>query len=147
MFAGNNARDKRTVVSPASGGRGTFSVLGADVVVTGSVRASADLHIQGRIEGDVIGGTVIQGAESHITGTLTAEVARLAGAVEGVVRVRTLTIEPGARITGDVEYETITIENGGSVDGRLKHVDALDASAPATAIATVSLAASNERAA
>ncbi|HVJ01602.1 MAG TPA: polymer-forming cytoskeletal protein [Sphingomonas sp.] len=147
MIGSRNERAKRPVVSPASGGRGAFSVLGADVVVTGSVTATADLHIQGRVEGDVIGGSVTQGAESHIVGTLTAQVARLAGSIEGVVRVKALTIEPSARISGDVEYESITIENGGSIDGRLKHVETLDTSAHPTPVATVSLAASNERAA
>ena len=31
----------------------TFSVFGADTRITGDVSASADLHIDGRVEGDV----------------------------------------------------------------------------------------------
>lgn len=125
----NRGRDDRPAMPPApppqsSGNskRGMFSVLGPDMIVTGNVTATADLHIDGRVEGDVHCGTLAQGAESQIFGSVTAEAARIAGAIEGGVRVKQLTVERTARITGDVEYENITIENGGNIDGRLKHM-------------------------
>jgi len=109
--------------SPSSGGkRGMFSVLGADVVVTGNIAATADLHIDGRVEGDVSCGALVQGTESKISGNLYAETARIAGTIDGTVSVRQLLVERTARINGDVEYESITIENGASIDGRLKHI-------------------------
>ena len=135
VFGGSNNRGGRDLGSslpPApqpqsqNGKRGMFSVLGADVVITGNIAATADLHIDGRVDGDVNCGSLVQGTESRIHGAVKAETARLAGAIEGSVSVRQLTIERAARITGDVEYETIAIENGASIDGRLKHV-AVDA--------------------
>ena len=136
MFNNNRGRGGRSVPASAQhqtngGKRGMFSVLGPDVVVTGNVSASADLHIDGRVEGDVGCGNLVQGADSQIFGSVTAQTARLAGAVEGTVRVRQLTIERSARISGDVEYETITIENGGHIDGRLKHIGAAQANGTA----------------
>jgi cytoskeletal protein CcmA (bactofilin family) len=118
----NKSRDVRT---PASGqsnarGRGMFSVIGPDMAVTGDVRATADLHIDGGIEGDIHCANLVQGADSRIVGGVTAETARIAGSIEGTVRVKHLIVESSARIIGDVEYEDITIENGGHVDGRLK---------------------------
>lgn len=133
-----NRREERPAMPPAppppqggGRGRGMFSVLGPDMVVTGNVTATSDLHVDGRIEGDVNCATLAQGAESQIFGSVTAETARLAGAIEGMVRVRQLTIERSARITGDVEYENITIENGGHIDGRLKHMGTTDTAAAA----------------
>ena len=124
----NNGREKGgngtspTPQPQVSGGkRGMFSVIGPDVTITGSIAATADLHIDGHVDGDVNCGNLVQGNESHIKGAVRAETARLAGVIEGGVCVRTLTIERAARITGDVEYETIAIENGASIDGRLKH--------------------------
>jgi cytoskeletal protein CcmA (bactofilin family) len=142
MFNNNNnrGRDERPAMPPAppaqSGNanskRGMFSVIGPDVIVTGNVTATADLHIDGRVEGDVHCGSLAQGADSQIFGNVTAEAARIAGAVEGTVRVKQLTVERSARITGDVEYENITIENGGNIDGRLKHMSQVS-TAPAAA--------------
>lgn len=127
MF-GNKTRDERPVMAASNGGgngrRGMFSVIGPDVVISGNVNASAELHVEGRIEGDVDCAGLIQGAESHIVGGVTAETARIAGAIEGTVRVRQLTVERSARITGDVEYENITIENGGHIDGRMRRIGA-----------------------
>lgn len=127
MF-GNKTRDDRAAMPLANGNnggrRGMFSVIGADVVISGSIKASAELHVEGRIEGDVDCAGLIQGAESHIVGGVTAETARIAGAIEGAVRVRQLTVERTARITGDVEYENITIENGGHIDGRMRRIGA-----------------------
>jgi cytoskeletal protein CcmA (bactofilin family) len=131
MFNNNRSgRDERPAMPPAppqqsgsgSNKRAMFSVIGPDVVITGNVTATADLHIDGRVEGDVRCGTLAQGAESQVFGSVTAEAARIAGAIEGAVRVKQLTVERSARITGDVEYENITIENGGNIDGRLKHM-------------------------
>ncbi|MBX9859580.1 MAG: polymer-forming cytoskeletal protein [Sphingomonas sp.] len=128
MFNNKTGRDAGSTPTPpvppsvaANGKRGMFSVLGADVTVTGNIRASADLHIDGQVAGDVDASNVVQGAESHITGNVRAETARLTGTIDGKVVVRHLVIERTARITGDIDYETITIENGAALDGHLRH--------------------------
>jgi cytoskeletal protein CcmA (bactofilin family) len=142
MFNGGNKRGRDTdathslTSSLAGGKRGMFSVLGPDVVITGNIAATADLHIDGRVDGDVDCASLVQGTESRITGSVKAETARLAGSIEGSVSVRQLIVERAARITGDVQYETISIENGASIDGRMKHISAdsalraLDRTAP-----------------
>lgn len=128
MFGSKTREDRPagavTNGGPGSGRRGMFSVVGPDVVIAGNITANAELHVEGRIEGDVDCAGLIQGAESHIVGGITAETARIAGAIEGAVRVRQLTVERTARITGDVEYENITIENGGHIDGRMRRIGA-----------------------
>lgn len=112
---------------PPQGGnakRGQFSVISADVVITGDITASADLHIDGRVEGDVRCATLIQGQDSRISGAVVAESARIGGAISGSVAVRALTVERSARIVGNVHYESISIDIGASIDGHLKHVTA-----------------------
>ncbi len=125
MFNSSGRRDAATTTGPlpvATGGasRG-FSVLGSDVVITGNITATADLHIDGRIEGDVACGALVQGSESIVIGGVTAESARIAGTIEGKVAVRQLQIESSARISGDVEYEAVTIASGARVEGNLRH--------------------------
>ena len=99
----------------------TFSILGSDVVVTGNISATVDLHIDGRIEGDLACANLVQGAESLIKGAIVAESAKLAGTVDGSITARDLTIQSTARINGDVTYENLVIEPGGQVDGRFTH--------------------------
>lgn len=99
----------------------TFSILGADVVVTGNLAASVDLHVDGKIEGDLTCANLVQGQDSVIKGAIVAESAKLAGTVEGSISARDLTIHATARITGDVTYDNLTIEQGSKVDGRFSH--------------------------
>ncbi|TPE61390.1 polymer-forming cytoskeletal protein [Sandaracinobacter neustonicus] len=100
---------------------GSFSVLGADVTVTGNISAGVDLHLDGRVDGDVSCASLVQGAGSVIRGAVTADSARLAGTVDGSINAKELVIQASARITGDVTYEKLTIEPGGQVDGRFTH--------------------------
>lgn len=99
----------------------TFSVLGGDVIVTGNISASVDLHIDGRVEGDIACASLVQGQDSLIKGAVVAETAKLAGTVEGSIVARDLTIQSSARIMGDVTYENLIIEQGSQVEGRFSH--------------------------
>jgi cytoskeletal protein CcmA (bactofilin family) len=99
----------------------TFSIIGADVVIVGNVSATVDIHIDGRVEGDLACANLVQGQESLIKGAIVAETAKLSGTVEGSIVARDLIIQASARITGDVTYENLTIEQGSQVDGRFTH--------------------------
>lgn len=120
MFSKKPADTPRILsVSPMAGS--TFSVLGADMAIKGDVTATADLHIDGRIEGDVNCTALVQGEHSEIIGSITAETARLAGIVRGSIVAGQLVILRNARIHGDVHYDALTIEQGAQVDGRFAH--------------------------
>lgn len=99
-------------------GHSTFSVFGPDIRITGDVAAAADLHIDGKVQGDVTCTALVQGESGEIVGAVTAESARLSGTVRGTIQVRELVVLKTARIHGDVHYDTLTIEQGAQVDGR-----------------------------
>ena len=96
----------------------TFSVIGTDVSIKGNIEASADLHVDGKVEGDITCASLVQGDQSRIEGVITAETARLSGTVKGTISVRQLVVLKTARIEGDVHYDALTIEHGASVEGR-----------------------------
>ena len=104
------------VAKPMAGS--TFSVLGSDLAIKGDITASADLHIDGRVEGDVSCTSLVQGESSEIVGAIKAETARLSGTVRGTISARELVVLKTARIHGDVHYDALTIEQGAQVDGR-----------------------------
>jgi len=115
----DSTQQQQTNPQGASMNGSTFSVLGADTLVKGNVTASIDLHLDGRIEGDVTCASLVQGESSEIVGAITADTARLHGRVRGTVTVSALIIGKSARIEGDVHYETLSIEQGAQVEGRL----------------------------
>ena len=117
------------MVSPV--GSSTFSVIGADVVIRGNIEAAADLHIDGRVIGDIACASLVMGETSSVEGEIVAESARISGAVSGTVRVRDLVVLRGAKVEGDVSYETISIEQGAFVNGRFAPRSAGSASSAA----------------
>lgn len=96
-------------------------MIASDVEITGNVAARVDLHIDGKINGDVACGSLVQGEASVITGKVTAQTARLSGRVDGSIEAAELVIEASARISGDVIYENLSIAPGGQVEGKFKH--------------------------
>lgn len=99
----------------------TFSIIAADVEIVGNLSARVDLHIDGKVQGDVTCGNLVQGEGSIIAGKITAESAKLSGHVEGSIEANDLVIEATARIMGDVVYSNLTIAPGGQIDGKFRH--------------------------
>lgn len=99
----------------------TFSMLGPDIAISGDLSATADLHLDGRIDGDICCAALIQGEGSEVAGMVVAESARVAGKIKGSITAGTLTILKTARIEGDVTYGALTIEEGAQVEGKFSH--------------------------
>ncbi|MCJ2183622.1 polymer-forming cytoskeletal protein [Novosphingobium sp. 1949] len=97
----------------------TFSMLGADTVITGNIEATVDLHIDGTITGDIACSSLVQGKDSAITGAIRAESVRIAGSVRGTIAARDVVILSSATIEGDVAYDSLTVEQGARIEGRL----------------------------
>ncbi|HEX5182739.1 MAG TPA: polymer-forming cytoskeletal protein [Allosphingosinicella sp.] len=106
---------------PVSSSRGArFSFVGPEMTITGNIATEGDLHVDGKIQGDVCCGTLTLGESGEVRGNIVAGEARLGGLVDGAVEAATVTLDPSARITGDILYETLSISGGADVEGRFK---------------------------
>ncbi len=101
-------------------GKNPMSMIGADIVVTGNIEAQVDLHIEGRVQGDVRCATLILGESSVVNGSIYADRVRVSGTVEGAVETKDLAVEATARVVGDVTYERLRVANGGVVEGQMR---------------------------
>ena len=100
--------------------RGQMSVIGADITITGNIEASVDLHIEGRVNGDVRCATLILGESSSVTGKIFADRVRVSGAVDGAIETKDLAVEATARVTGDIAYDRLRVANGGILEGQMR---------------------------
>lgn len=108
-----------------------MSVIGHGIVVTGNIEAEVDLHIEGRVQGDVRCATLILGDRGMVTGNVFAQRVRVSGVVEGGIETVDLAIEAAARVKGDVTYSRLRIANGGIVAGTMIHKPLEEGAAPA----------------
>ena len=119
MFSRSSRPPSSALRKPASTADGApFSIIGADVVISGNIYASVDLHIDGRIEGDITCAGLVQGRNSAIVGHVRAKSVRLAGLIDGSIDAGELIVESNGRVTGDVHYDSISIAPGAEIDGR-----------------------------
>ena len=119
MFSSSKGKGPAAARQGGRSGAGGLSFISPDVVVSGDLTTESQIHIDGRIEGNVTCATLIQGKGGTIAGNIVAESACIAGLVDGTVNARLVTLEPSARVTGDVTYETLSIAAGAAIDGRL----------------------------
>src|SRR3954464_2573934 len=106
MFSSKQAN---AAARPVRNGAQPMSIIGSEVIISGDLATDAQLHVDGRIDGNVRCAQLIQGADGIISGNIVADEARLAGTVEGTVSAATIAIEATARILGDIAYDTIAI--------------------------------------
>jgi cytoskeletal protein CcmA (bactofilin family) len=121
MFSKKQAVSPQPLKNPARSsmtGSPGFSILGSDTAIMGDITAATDLHIDGKVEGDVTCIGLVQGEHSEIVGSVNVQNAKLAGIVRGTIDAIELVVLRTAQIHGDVHYESLTIEPGAQIDGR-----------------------------
>lgn len=119
MFQGGKKSAPAPVRQSSKNGTAGLSFIGPDVLVSGDLTTTSQIHIDGRVDGDVRCDSLIMGEGGTVAGHIIADDTRIAGLVDGTVNARIVTLEPTAKVTGDVTYETLSIAAGASIDGRL----------------------------
>lgn len=100
------------------------SLIARGTVIRGDLRFSGALHLDGRIEGVVLGegdGAVFTLSEhGEVHGEIRVPQAVINGHVTGDVHVSArLELAPQARIDGDLRYHTLEMAAGAQVNGRI----------------------------
>ena len=96
------------------------SVLSTDLTITGNVRSSGDIQIEGTIEGDVRAHTLIVGETATVKGEVVADDVVVHGRVIGRLRGLKVRLSTSARVEGDIVHKTIAIESGAHFEGSVQ---------------------------
>jgi cytoskeletal protein CcmA (bactofilin family) len=104
----------------------TYTVIHADLVITGDLRTDGHIEVNGRIEGTSNSRSILVREDGWIEGTILADIAEIRGTVVGAVRATTVIIGSNARVHGSIFHNSLTIEPGAQLEGRRPwrpHVD------------------------
>ena len=96
------------------------SVLSSDLTITGNVRSSGDIQIEGVVEGDVRAQTLIVGEGATVKGEVVADEVIVHGRVVGRLRGLKVRLSTSARCEGDIVHKTIAIESGAHFEGSVQ---------------------------
>ncbi|HKB96377.1 MAG TPA: polymer-forming cytoskeletal protein [Rhizomicrobium sp.] len=116
-----------TPVSPAPAKRARAlsapSIISADMAISGSLRSTGDIQIDGRMEGDVHSIGLVIGDKAEIHGEVFAEEVTVRGKVVGRIRARKVLLATTSHVEGDILHEALAIETGAFFEGNCRHSD------------------------
>jgi cytoskeletal protein CcmA (bactofilin family) len=104
----------------APAGKG-YSLLDAQLSVTGDLETSGSLRIEGKLDGSVLSAdSVVVGVGSTISGDIHAREVVVGGTITGNVHAsERVELQATAVVTGDVHTGSILVQEGGVVNGRV----------------------------
>jgi len=99
------------------------SVLSSDLTITGNVKTSGDIQVEGTIEGDIRAHLLTVGEGATIRGECVADDVVVNGRIVGRVRGLKVRLTSTARVEGDIIHKTIAIESGAHFEGSVQRQD------------------------
>ena len=99
------------------------SVLSSDLHVTGNMKTTGDIQVEGTVEGDIRAHLLTIGESATIKGEVTADDVVINGRIVGRVRGLKVRLTASARVEGDIIHKTIAIESGAHFEGSVQRQD------------------------
>ena len=99
------------------------SVLSSDLEITGNIKTTGDIQVEGKIDGDIRAHLLTVGEGATVKGEITADDVVVNGRVVGRVRGLKVRLTSSARVEGDVIHKTIAIESGAHFEGSVQRQD------------------------
>ena len=93
------------------------SIISYDTKIKGDIWGGDTIHIDGKIEGNIMCGEVIIGTRGYISGDIKAKSLSVYGTINGTIDVEELFVANNARVIGDACYNKIALEPGAYVEG------------------------------
>ena len=94
------------------------SILGSDLTVIGDIKTKGDVHIDGRVDGNITASGVIIGEKGTVIGKIIARSARIRGNVTGKIDATKIELTETASVKADLTQDQLIIANGAFFDGK-----------------------------
>ena len=99
------------------------STLATDLHITGNIKTTGDIQIEGQVDGDIRAHLLTVGEGATVKGEVMADDVVVNGRVIGRVRGLKVRLTSTARVEGDIIHKTIAIESGAHFEGSVQRQD------------------------
>lgn len=106
------------------------SIIGEDLTIVGNTSSTGEIHVQGKIQGDIHCATLIVGPSAEISGGVVAEDVTVQGRVMGSIRGERVSLQSSSHVEGDVFHKSLAIEQGAYFEGKSRRSENPVAEAP-----------------
>ena len=97
--------------------------MSQDLHVTGNIKTTGDIQVEGTVEGDIRAHLLTIGETATIKGEVIADDIVINGRIIGRVRGLKVRLTATARVEGDIIHKTIAIESGAHFEGSVQRQD------------------------
>ena len=96
------------------------SVIAADVEITGTIKSSGSVRLDGKLDGELnCTGDAVIGKSATVKGNLAVSSVTIEGTIQGnVVAKDRIEMKSSARVTGDIKSKRLSVEDGVTFIGR-----------------------------
>lgn len=101
--------------------------ISKDIVIAGNVSCEGELHIDGRIKGNVRSFAIILSDEARVEGDLIGDQIAVRGAVKGNIRGAEVRLLDGCNVVGNIIHEKLSVETGALFEGQIRRTDSAEA--------------------
>ena len=102
-------------------GKAVPSIISTDLVIVGTLTSTGDVHIDGRVDGDIRSGSATLGEKASFEGEIVAEEVTVRGRVKGTIRARKVSLASTSHVEGTVLHEALAVEVGAFFEGNCRH--------------------------
>jgi len=99
------------------------SVLSTDLTVTGNLKTTGDIQVDGTVKGDIHAHLLTVGEKATVTGEVVGDDVVIVGRIQGRVRGLKVRLTSTARVEGDIVHKTLAIESGAHFEGSVIRQD------------------------
>ncbi|MBU2993498.1 polymer-forming cytoskeletal protein [Octadecabacter sp. 1_MG-2023] len=99
------------------------STLSTDLHITGNLKTTGDIQIEGTVDGDIRAHLLTVGEGATVNGECMADDVVVNGRIVGTVRGLKVRLTSSARVEGDIIHKTIAIESGAHFEGSVQRQD------------------------
>ncbi len=99
------------------------SILSSDLHISGNVKTTGDIQVEGTIEGDIRAHLLTIGESATVKGEVVGDDVVINGRIVGRVRGLKVRLTSTARVEGDIVHKTIAIESGAHFEGSVQRQD------------------------
>lgn len=102
---------------------GGLSVIAAGCSIVGSIESKGEIQLDGTLKGDIKGDKIVVGEHGSIEGTISGDIVRILGTVNGQIQARAVELLKTANVRGDILHDSLSVATGAVVEGRFNRLN------------------------
>ena len=97
----------------------SLSIIAQGIDFSGEINTEGDIHLDGKMKGNIKAQEVVIGPEGVFDGEITANILVVSGNIKGKFTVKNLHVKKDGLLQGKAKYEIIVVDAGGNIQGEL----------------------------